>query len=64
FVVDNDGSITNVRVLRGIGSGCDEEALRVIKSLPKWIPGKIYGIPVRIQYSVPVSFALQQDNDN
>ena len=63
FVVDNDGSITNVRVVRGIGSGCDEEALRVIKSSPKWVPGKIYGIPVRVQYAVPISFSLQRVDD-
>lgn len=63
FVVDKDGSITDVKVIRGIGSGCDEEALRVIKSSPKWVPGKIYGIPVRVQYTLPISFSLQKEDD-
>lgn len=59
FVVEVDGSITDVRVLRGIGGGCDEEAIRVVKSMPKWIPGKQRGVPVRVQFNLPIKFTLQ-----
>ena len=59
FVVEPDGSISNVKVLRGIGGGCDEEAVRVIKSLPKWKPGKQRGKAVRVSYQIPVNFKLQ-----
>jgi protein TonB len=59
FVVEKDGSITDVRVLRGIGGGCDEEAVRVVKNSPKWSPGKQRGKPVRVQYNLPVKFILQ-----
>jgi protein TonB len=58
FVVDKDGSITDVQVLKGIGSGCDEEAIRVVKSAPKWTPGKQRGRPVRVRMSVPIAFKL------
>jgi protein TonB len=60
FVVDKDGSITDVQVLKGIGSGCDEEAIRVVKSAPKWTPGKQRGRPVRVRMSVPITFKLGQ----
>ncbi len=59
FVVEVDGSLSDVKVLRGIGSGCDDEAIRVVKSMPKWIPGKQKGIPVRIQFNLPIDFKLQ-----
>ena len=59
FVVEKDGSVTDVRVLRGIGGGCDEEAVRVVKSMPKWVPGKQRGKPVRVQFNLPVKFTLQ-----
>jgi len=58
FVVEADGTITNTRVLRGIGKGCDEEALRVIKLMPKWLPGKQRGKPVRVQFNLPIKFSL------
>lgn len=58
FVVEKDGSITDVKVLRGIGAGCDEEAVRVVKAMPKWSPGKQLGRPVRVLYSIPVIFNL------
>jgi len=60
FVVEKDGSLTDIKVLRGIGSGCDEEAMRVIKASPKWKPGQQNGRPVRQQYTVPISFTLQE----
>jgi len=59
FVVEPDGSVSNVKVLRGIGGGCDEEAMRVIKSMPKWKPGKQRGKAVRVSYTLPVVFKLQ-----
>ena len=58
FVVEKDGNISDVKVVRGIGGGCDEEAKRVIKSLPKFTPGKQNGRPVRVQFNVPVNFKL------
>ena len=59
FVVEKNGSITDVKVLRGIGGGCDEEAIRVVAAMPKWKPGKQRGKPVRVQYNLPVRFTLQ-----
>ena len=58
FVVEKNGSVTDVRVLRGIGGGCDEEAVRVIKAMPKWNPGKQRGKPVRVQFNMPIKFTL------
>jgi protein TonB len=58
FVVETDGSVSNVKVLRGIGGGCDEEAIRVVKSMPRWTPGKQRGIPVRVSYNLPIKFTL------
>lgn len=58
FVVEKDGSITDVKVLRGIGYGCDEEAMKVIKKSPFWKPGKNKGIPVRVRYNMPINFNL------
>jgi len=58
FVVGVEGDISNVEVLRGIGFGCDEEAVRVIQSSPKWIPGKQRGRSVKVSVTVPLSFRL------
>ncbi|HPE57713.1 MAG TPA: energy transducer TonB [Bacteroidales bacterium] len=58
FVVEKDGNVTDVRVLRGIGGGCDEEAIRVIKNMPRWDPGKQRGKPVRVQFNMPIMFKL------
>lgn len=59
FVVDRDGSITNAKVLRGIGGGCDEEAIKVVENMPKWDPGKQRGKAVRVQYNLPINFILK-----
>ncbi len=59
FVVEPDGSIDHVKILRGIGGGCDEEAVRVVKNMPKWIPGKQRGKPVRVSFNLPVKFTLE-----
>jgi len=58
FVVERDGSVTDVKVMRGIGGGCDEEAIRVINAMPKWNPGKQRGKPVRVQFNMPIKFTL------
>ncbi len=60
FVCERDGSLTDIKVARGIGDGCDEEAVRVIRASPKWRAGIQNGRPVRVQYSVPISFALSE----
>ncbi len=58
FVVERDGSITDVKVMRGIGGGCDEEAIRVVQKMPKWAPGQQRGKPVRVQFMMPIKFVL------
>ena len=58
FVVERDGVISNPKVVRGIGSGCDEEAIRLMKASPKWDPGLQNGHAVRVQYMVPIDFRL------
>jgi len=62
FIVEKDGSLSDVRLRRGIGSGADEEAVRVIKISPNWHPGIQNGHPVRVSYSVPISFTLGQED--
>lgn len=59
FVVERDGSITDVQVARSFDPSLDREAQRVVRSMPKWIPGKQNGQAVRVKYNVPVSFRLQ-----
>jgi len=58
-VIEKDGSVTNVQVLKGIGAGCDEEAVRVVSKLPNWIPAKQRGRPVRSRITVPITFVMQ-----
>jgi periplasmic protein TonB len=58
FVVGKDGAITDVKVIRGVGAGCDEEAIRVIKSSPKWAPGKQRGKAVKVRMVLPITFKL------
>lgn len=58
FTVETDGSLSNLKVLRGIGGGCDEEALRLLKNSPRWVPGISYGQRVRVPYTLPISFKL------
>ena len=59
FVVEKDGSIGNPKLLRDIGFGCGAEAIRVVKAMPKWNPGKQRGKPVRVQFNLPISFSLK-----
>ncbi len=58
FIVEKDGSITNINILRGIGSGCDEEALRVVNLMPNWNPGLQNGRAVRVSFNLPIKFSL------
>jgi protein TonB len=59
FVVDKQGKIRDVKLLRGIGDGCEEEAIRVVKKMPDWSPGLMQGEPVAVQYNLPVNFKLR-----
>lgn len=59
FVVEKDGSITDVNVMRSVDPSLDREAVRVVKSMPRWTPGKQNGSAVRVKYQVPVTFRLQ-----
>lgn len=58
FVVEKDGSLSNMTVLKGIGGGCEEEALRVLRLMPKWNCGKQNHIPVRVRLTLPIKFSL------
>ena len=60
FVIEKDGSVNEVKVLRSIGGGCDEEAVRVVSSMPKWKPGIKDGKPVRVSYMMPLNFKLTE----
>lgn len=59
FIIDSDGTLGNIKVLRDIGHGTGEEAIRVLKKSPKWIPGKQDGKPVRVMYSLPIAITAQ-----
>ena len=63
FIVEPDGSVSDIKVLRGIGGGCDEEAVRVVESMPKFKPGIQNGEAVRVSYTVPVNFRLEDKQD-
>ncbi|MFP4556520.1 MAG: energy transducer TonB [Bacteroidales bacterium] len=59
FVVEPNGEVTNVRVVRGVDPALDKEAVRVVESSPKWTPGKQRGKPVRVSFTFPIIFVLQ-----
>jgi len=59
FVVEPDGSVSNVTILRSVDPALDNEAKRVVESSPKWVPGKQRGAPVRVRFSMPINFQLQ-----
>ena len=63
FVVEKDGEITNIKLLRGIGGGCDEEAMKTVSKMPLWEPGLQRGKPVRVQFNMPFSFKLDEDGE-
>jgi protein TonB len=63
FTIEKDGSVSNVKILRGIGGGCDEAAKEVIEKMPKWKPGTQRGKPVRVQFNLPIKFELEKDKE-
>ncbi len=58
FVINETGDVTDVTLVRGIGGGCDEEAIRVTRMMPRWNPGTLDGKAVKVQYNMPFSFSL------
>lgn len=60
FIIERNGNVSHTKVQHGIGNGCDEEALRVIRQMQPWIPGTMHGKPIRVQYSLPVKFTLAE----
>jgi len=58
FIIEKDGSISNIKIEKGIGSGCDEEAVRVVQNMPNWMPGKQRGKAVRVLLKMPIRFSL------
>lgn len=60
FVVEKDGSISDIKILQDIGAGCGEEAVRVVKAMPKWIPAKHKGEKVRMQFNLPIKFSFAE----
>ncbi|KAF0128599.1 MAG: TonB family protein [Bacteroidetes bacterium] len=59
FIVEKDGSVSSIELLRGIGGGCDEEAIRVVNAMPSWQPGRQNGRAVRVAYNLPIRFSLK-----
>jgi TonB family protein len=59
FMVHDNGTISNIHVLQGIGGGCDEEAMRVIRLMPKWIPGTVDGVETDVTFTQPITFRLE-----
>ena len=64
FIVEKDGSISDIKVVKGIHPSFDEEAVRVVKSMPKWKPGKYNGEPTRVRYTVPFTFRISDSNED
>ena len=60
LVLEKDGTLTDFQVLRSLGGGTDEEAIRVLSASPAWIPGVQNGRKVRVKYNIPISFQLSQ----
>ncbi len=63
FMVEPDGSLEEIKLLRGIGGGCDEEAIRVVESMPVWVPARQRGRAVRMSYNLPIRFFLPPDRN-
>ena len=63
FIIEKDGSLSSIQLLRGIGYGCDEEAMAVVKKMPKWKPATQRGKPVRMRYQLPFVFKLENENE-
>ena len=58
FVVEKDGSVSNIKVVRGVDASLDKEAVRVVSVMPKWKPGKQRGKAVRVAYTLPIAFQI------
>ena len=58
FLIRPNGSVDKVKVIKGIGGGCDEEAVRVVKAMPKWTPGYEKGVAVKVEHHLPINFSL------
>ena len=63
FIIEKDGSISNILIKRAIGGGCEEAVVEMIKNMPKWNPGKQKGKPVRFQFTLPIKFELPKDKE-
>jgi TonB family protein len=63
FVIEKDGSVSHVKILRGVSKSLDSEAMRVVKTMPNWEPGTQRGKAVRVQYNLPIKFTLDKDDD-
>jgi len=61
FVIDSRGAVNQIEVMKAIGGGCEEEAIRVVNQMPKWIPGKQNGKPVSVRYTLPIAFKLSEN---
>ena len=61
FVIEKDGSISSIKLLRGIGYDCDEAAMDVVRKMPRWKPATQRGKPVRVQYQLPFNFKLENE---
>lgn len=59
FVVNEDGSISNGKIIRGINEECDKEILRVVQAMPKWTPGKRRGVPVKVYFTIPIQLCTR-----
>ena len=64
FIVEPDGSVSNAKLVRSVDPSIDQEALRVVRQMPKWNPGKRAGIPVRVRYCLPIKFKLGESKPN
>jgi len=62
FIVEKDGSLSDIQIIRGIGGGCDEEAINAVTSMTKWSPGEFRGKKVRVRFILPVNFVLRETN--
>lgn len=62
FIVEKDGSLTNIKVVKSVSPSIDQEAIRSVKSMPKWNPGKQDGMTLRVKYTLPISFKLDKKN--
>jgi len=62
FIVERDGSVSDAKPVKCMGAGCESEAVRVVSSMPNWIPGAMDGKPVRVQYTVPINFFMTYDD--